>query len=79
MEQLGSLCETQMRLCTYIFRVEDEVQLPLIHGGKGHSFGSVQLAWIEHRRLDTLSLDQLLFLGKVVPHHPLDLLILHTK
>ena len=79
MEQLGSLCETQMRLCTNIFRVEDEVQLPLIHGGKGHSLGSVQLARIEHRRLDTLSLDQLLFLGKVVPHHPLDLLILQTK
>ena len=68
-----------MRLSTHIFRVENEVQLPLIHGGKGHSFRSVQLARIEHRRLDTLSLDQLLFLGKVVPHHPLDLLILHTK
>ena len=68
-----------MRLSTHIFRVEDKIQLPLIHGGKGHSFGSVQLAWVEHRRLDTLSFDQLLFLGKVLSHHPLDLLIWYAQ
>jgi hypothetical protein len=37
MEQLGSLCETQMRLSLHLVWVEDEVQLPLIDRCKGHS------------------------------------------
>ena len=75
-EQLSSLGEAEMGLRTHRVRIEEVVQLLLLHSNKGDSFGSVQLGRVKLWWLDAFPLDgsRLFLLVEVLPHHPLDLL-----
>ena len=65
-----------MGLGMHRIRIEEVVQLLLLHGSKGYSLRLMQLLWVKFWWLDAISLDynSLLLLIKVLPHHPLDLL-----
>ena len=74
MEQLGPLGEIKMSLVLHILGIEKVVLFFWLNIRKSNPLGTMQLAWIELRRLNALPFKFMHFLGKILTDHPLDLL-----